>query len=235
MWSYYGAKTNIVHLYPKPLHDKIIEPFAGTARYSLRYFEKEVILIDKYEVIVKIWKWLQKCSPKDVMDLPTFNAGDNINDHIYDCEEQRFLVGFLVGFGFTDPRQTATPRLRNRPNAMNYTKKKISESLFKIRHWKIVHASFEDIPNETATWFIDPPYQFGGEHYKFSSKKIDFLKLADYCRSRIGQTIVCESNKATWMPFYPIVRQNVLSGFYNESMWTNMPTSMITTQQQLFI
>src|SRR6185369_4284263 len=115
MWSYYGAKTNIVHLYPKPMHDKIIEPFAGTARYALRYFEKEILLVDKYHVITDIWKWLQQCSPADITSLPRFKAGDNINDFTYDCDEQRYLVGFLVGFGLTDPRKTATPRLRNRP------------------------------------------------------------------------------------------------------------------------
>lgn len=32
MFSYYGAKTKIVDYYPKPLFDKIVEPFAGSAR-----------------------------------------------------------------------------------------------------------------------------------------------------------------------------------------------------------
>jgi hypothetical protein len=56
MWSYYGAKTNIVQYYPKPKYDRIIEPFAGTARYSLRYFDHDIFLVDKYEVVVKIWQ-----------------------------------------------------------------------------------------------------------------------------------------------------------------------------------
>ncbi len=59
MWSYYGAKTSIVDYYPKPKFDKIIEPFAGTARYALKYFDRDVLLVDKYDVIVKIWRWLQ--------------------------------------------------------------------------------------------------------------------------------------------------------------------------------
>ena len=70
MWSYYGSKANIVHAYPKPVFDKIIEPFAGSARYALRHFEKDVLLVDKYEVIVKIWKWLQTCSEGDILGLP---------------------------------------------------------------------------------------------------------------------------------------------------------------------
>lgn len=235
MWSYYGAKTNIVHLYPKPIHDKIIEPFAGSARYALRYFEKEVLLVDKYDVIVKMWKWLQQCSEQDILTLPRFKMGDNINDHKYDCEEQRFLIGFLVGFGFADPRKTASPRLRNRPNAMNYTIKRIASQLFKIRHWEIRSGSYEDIANERATWFIDPPYEFGGHVYRFSNKKIDFKNLASWCKSREGQVMVCENTKATWMNFKPMVIQNVLSGSNYEAIWTNMPTSYgASTQKELF-
>ena len=126
MWSYYGAKTNIIDLYPKPVYDTIIEPFAGTARYALKYFDREVLLVDKYPVIIEIWQWLQQCSPKDILGLPRFKAGDNINDYTYSCDAERYLVGFLVGFGFTDPRKTATPRLRNRPNAMNFTINRIA-------------------------------------------------------------------------------------------------------------
>ena len=32
MFSYYGSKSKIVHLYPTPKFDKIIEPFAGIWR-----------------------------------------------------------------------------------------------------------------------------------------------------------------------------------------------------------
>jgi site-specific DNA-adenine methylase len=233
MWSYYGAKTNLIKYYPRPKCSKIIEPFAGTARYALQYFEKDVLLVDKYDVIVKIWQWLQKCSEKDIRDLPRFKAGDNINDHHYDCEEQRFLVGFLVGFGFTGPRKTATPRLRNRPNAMNYTIESIASQLFKIRHWKIEQGSYEDIPNQEASWFIDPPYQVGGHAYAHSNKKIDYNHLKEWCVSRRGQIIVCENSKADWMDFQPAFIQNVLSGRNYEVIWTNQPISPMAHQQIL--
>lgn len=233
MWSYYGSKTNIVKLYPKPKFDRIIEPFAGTARYALEYFEHDVLLVDKYEVITKIWQWLQKCSPNDILTLPRFKAGDNINDFKYDCEEQRYLVGFLVGFGFTNPRKTATPRLRHRPNAMNYTIKKIAQQLWKIKHWEIRSGSFEEIENQKATWFIDPPYQFGGHAYKCSNKYIDYSFLKTWCLSRSGQIIVCENSKATWMDFKPMVTQNVLSGKYSEVIYSNFKTNYDAIQQFL--
>lgn len=234
MWSYYGAKTNVIKHYPKPIYDKIIEPFAGTARYALEYFDLDVTLVDKYDVIVKIWKWLQQCSPSDILSLPRFQSGDNINSVKYDCEEARLLTGFLVGFGFTSPRDTATPRLRNRPGAQNYTIKKIASQIWKIKHWKIIHGSYEEIENDHVTWFIDPPYQFGGHCYVKNNKTIDYKHLSDWSMERQGQVIVCENQKATWLPFVPFITQNVLSGKNQECIWTNFDTKL-GTQTKLFI
>lgn len=47
MFSYYGSKSKVVDLYPSPKFGKIIEPFAGSARYSLKYFDRDVLLVDK--------------------------------------------------------------------------------------------------------------------------------------------------------------------------------------------
>lgn len=235
MWSYYGAKTNIIDHYPGPRYDKIIEPFAGTARYALKHFDREVLLVDKYEVIVKIWKWLQLCSPGDIHGLPRFKAGDNINDHKYNCEEERLLVGFLIGFGFRSPRDIATPRLRHRPNHMNVRIKFIASQLFKIKHWEIVHGDYQDIPNEPATWFIDPPYQHGGNYYIVSGRHLDYHNnLSPWTRERQGQIIVCENMKADWLPFKPMVAQDVLSGKNYEAIWCNFPTAFDNEQLNLF-
>lgn len=235
MWSYYGAKTNIIDYYPKPLEDKIIEPFCGTARYALKYFEKDVLLVDKYDVIVKIWKWLQQCSPNDILTLPRFTYGQNINDFEFDCEEQKFLIGFLIGFGSADPRNVATPRLRERPNCMNFTIKKIASQLWKIKHWEIRSGSYEDIDNMKATWFIDPPYEFGGHSYKFNNKILDFSLLSKWCKEREGQVIVCENTKATWMDFKPFKCHKTLSGKNTEAIWTNYETHFDNIQQKLIL
>lgn len=235
MWSYYGAKTNIIHHYPPPKYGTVIEPFAGTARYALKYFDRNIILVDKYEVIGRIWRWLQKCSPGDITSLPRFKAGDNINDHIYNCEEERFLVGFLVGFGFTSPRDTATPRLRNRPNGMNYTINRIASQLWKIKDWQIITGDYTDCPDLEATWFIDPPYQTGGHAYVKSNKHLNFENLGEWCKSRKGQVMVCENTSADWMDFKPMIIQNVLSGKTSEAIWTNQKSAFDFEQMKLAI
>lgn len=54
MFSYYGSKSKLVNLYPEPLHDTIIEPFAGSARYSLKYWDKDIYLIEKDITLIKV-------------------------------------------------------------------------------------------------------------------------------------------------------------------------------------
>jgi len=236
MWSYYGAKTNLVDLYPKPKHDLIIEPFAGTARYSLKYFEKEVILVDKYPVIINIWKWLQSCSSNDIMKMPhKLKHGDLLKDIKFDCQEAKDLFGFIIGCGAERPRLTAGYRkTTDRHNHIKFNLQRIAENIWKIKHWKFVCTDYLELENKIATHFIDPPYQYGGQSYVMNNKKIDFISLANWCKSREGQVIVCENMKATWMNFVPI---GICHGSLNkttEGIWTNEPTHYNNIQQVLF-
>jgi len=78
MWSYYGSKSKVVDLYPTPKFDKIIEPFAGSARYSLKWFDRDILLVDKYDVVVNLWRWLQQCSENDILKLPELERGKSL-------------------------------------------------------------------------------------------------------------------------------------------------------------
>lgn len=236
MWSYYGAKTNIVDLYPKPKHGKIIEPFAGSARYALKYFDREVLLVDKYEVIVKIWKWLQLCSPADILKLPTkLNPGQTLDDFNFDCEEQLNLMGFLISKGGERPRKKPSPWVHtHRPNNINFSLHRIAKNINKIKHWQIMHGSYEDINNQNATWFIDPPYVKGGGKYVMSNKNIDFDSLSKWCLGRQGQVIVCESASATWLPFKAMVSTSGTKGKQFEGIYTNQLSEYDFEQLKIF-
>ncbi len=200
MFSYYGSKSKIVHLYPPPKHSKIIEPFAGSARYALKYFDREILLMDKDEKIVNLWKWLQQCSINDLTKLPKLKEGDNLDNYEL-SEGQKLFLSFCVNEGNTGGRKTVTKRASPKVEfKINETKK----ILTRIKHWEIKLGSYDEIENVEATWFIDPPYQFGGEYYKYSSKQIVFSELAEWCKTRNGQTIVCENMKADWLPFKPL-------------------------------
>jgi 16S rRNA G966 N2-methylase RsmD len=205
MISYYGSKSKIVNKYPKPTKDLIIEPFAGSAKYALRYWEKDVILIEKYDVVYKIWKWLQQCSSNDILKLPILKQGDNLKDFTFDCEEAKMFMGYLTAQGVAKPQDKAVFRATtHRPNWIKYSLERMSKDIEKIRHWDIRNCDYTEVYNFDATWFIDPPYQYGGEHYPMSNKDIDFEWLAEWCKNRNGEVIVCENTKADWMEFKPI-------------------------------
>ena len=234
MWSYYGSKTNVVDYYPKPLFGSIVEPFAGSARYSLKYFDRDITLIDKYKVITDIWDWLKLASPADVLSLPRIKKGETLNDYVFDDNAQKLLLGFIIQFGVATPGLSPSPqKMDNRSNFIDYTLKRISENIFKIRHWKIINGEYSDQENIQATWFIDPPYQFGGHKYRWSNKRIDFLKLADWCKSLSGQQIVCENDKANWLPFINLSSFHGTKGMSNEVFYTNVPTSYGVEQLKL--
>jgi len=144
MFSYYGSKSKVVDLYPSPKFGKIIEPFAGSARYSLKYFDREVILVDKYEKLISIWLWLQKCSPSDILKLPAMKAGENTDNFNFDCPEAKWFMGFIIQGGVNAPRKTVSS-VGNFGQAVETEKKRIASELHKIKHWKIMVGSYDDV------------------------------------------------------------------------------------------
>ncbi len=197
MISYYGSKSKLVKFYKEPLHDKIIEPFAGSARYSLMHYEKDVLLVDKYEPIIEMWHWLQAATDSDLDNLPRLNQGDNLDD--FNLSRGEFLfMSFIVNEGTTGLRKTTTKRAAPKIDFKIRTTKSI---LPKIKHWDIRLGDYKDIPNQKATWFIDPPYFKGGEYYPKGNKDINYNNLSNWCKSRDGQVIVCENSNANWLPF----------------------------------
>lgn len=231
MFSYYGSKTNLVDYYPPPKYGRLIEPFAGTARYALKYFDRDVLLVDKYETIINIWKWLQLCSPGDIKKLPRLTHNEIIADYKFDCIEAEHLCGFLVGFSNKRPRKTGSTKLSQRPNFMNFRYNQIADNLHKIKHWEIRLGCYTEIENEEATWFVDPPYNSAvGMRYVMNAKGIDFNHLAEWCRNRTGQVIVCEGATADWLPFKPLAAQRTNKKMSNETIWSNLPTNFDNEQ-----
>lgn len=231
MFSYYGSKGKMVDYYPPPKYGKIIEPFAGSARYSLKYFDRDIILCELYPVIADIWIYLQNCSKNDILKLPILKKGDVINRDDFDCIEQANLMGFIISVATRNPKLTVSPYAEAK---IKNEIKTISDNLYKIKHWKIIKGDYKYLKNKEATWFIDPPYQYGGEHYVKNNTKIDFNSLGKWCKSRIGQVIVCENTKAEWLPFLPIMSMQGSVHKTTEAIWSNHPTNYDHVQQSLF-
>jgi len=209
MFSYYGSKKKLSKHYPSPQFDILIEPFAGAAMYSLYLdnWKKNVILCEKYDKVFLVWDYLiNQAQIIDIQKLPDLTEGldlDTLDLH----PGERALLGFLANPASAVPKKTVTARgQKSWPRQKQY----ILDNLHKVKHWTVLNSSYEDLENVEATWFIDPPYQFGGKYYhsSASNKFIDYQKLAEWCKNRNGEIIVCENSKADWLPFDPLAELN---------------------------
>jgi hypothetical protein len=194
MWHYYGGKGRLAHRYPAPLHDRLIEPFAGAAAYAMLYRDRDVTLVEKDTRLCALWRWLIAARLEDVLALPLVSAGDRLDalglsqpavDLIRHHAAPGARPGYLVG---------ARSRWNERKRA------EIARLVGEIKHWAIIEGDYTLAPDVTATWFIDAPYQHGGHQYRFGSSQIDYRALAMWALSRRGQVIVCEDARNTWLP-----------------------------------
>lgn len=210
-WRYYGAKWRIAPRYPAPRHRTIIEPFAGAAGYSLRYPDRDVILVEKYHVIAEIWRWLIAATPDEVRAIPTVDAVADLPAWVPDGA--RWLVGFNLAVARQQPATRLSSGLATRradsagrlvEGWTHHMRERVASQVLHIKHWQVIEGDYTAAPDVEATWLIDPPYQGEvGRRYTCSSNHLDYPALARWCRARRGQTIVCEAAGADWLPFAP--------------------------------
>lgn len=214
MFSYYGSKSKIVRHYPEPKHATIIEPFCGSARYALLHWELDVMLYDLDPDVVLVWEWLiNDATPNDILSMPTLKAGTPIPDMGHPAATK--FLAYMSNQGSSIPKNVA-----GRMNFCKWNPYKVAELIPRVKHWTIQHSSYLDIPNyPSCTWYIDPPYQRQGRWYRHN--KIDYSNLSEWCRSRLGQVIVCENDGADWLPFEQFVSVSGQSYVTKEVMWTN--------------
>lgn len=222
---YYGGKFRMAPKYPAPLFDKISEPFAGSAGYATRYPKAAVRLYEIHPQVYGVWKYLIAVPSQEVRRLPAkLQHVDELPSWV--PQEAKWLIGFYLNKACVSPRQQMTAYAPNRPNSYwgETVRERLSQQVRHIRHWKVYRKSYEQALNRRATWFIDPPYDSpSGRLYPFHD--IDYSELANYCRRRKGQVIVCEGPDAKWLPFRPLgkVRPGPNSesrrGMFSEYVW----------------
>lgn len=216
MWSYYGRKKKIVRSYPVPAFGHIVEPFAGTASYAYEYWDTpQVTLIDKYDKVCKIWWYLQRVSPDEILGLPDVGVGQSLHNITWLCDEERWLIGYSINNGSAVPKKTSG---KMGFNSWSRDKIRIANDLYKIRHWHIIEADYTEVANWRATWFIDPPYQHNKYPYGYAPKP-DYVKLGEWCKERNGQVIACDNLGADWLPFEPLITMTGQRKPRVECMW----------------
>lgn len=204
LFSYYGSKWASVLAYGIPRYGTIVEPFAGSACYSSRFYDRKVVLVEKDPQIAAILKYLVRTPRQEILDLPLLEPGESVDD-INVPPEARLFIGAWLTRGSSSPRKTMPDTRYARMKPLQYwgteVRDRIANQVPYIKHWNVIEGNYSRARNRDATWFIDPPYEDAGKHYRHGSKGLDYDELADWCRSRRGQVIVCEQQGANWLPF----------------------------------
>lgn len=203
MFGYYGSKWRSAPQYPKPTEDTLVEPFAGSATYALLYPDKKVLLNDLNPRVASLWRYLIRASKEEILSIPLVKTEETLARL---PEEQRLLIGFWWGKALVEPATKPIGWLNENNPLYNVQywgdrrRQRVAEQVGAIKHWKVTEKPYEDLPNKKATWFIDPPYNnAAGEAYTYGG--LNYARLGQWCKQRIGQVIVCENMGATWLPF----------------------------------
>ena len=227
-FSYFGGKYMRSPHYPKPKHDIVVEPFAGAAGYSVRHqLGKRAILLDTSPFIVGVWSYLIAANPTEIMALPLMLPGQSVDD-LNIPQEARWLLGFWINQGSAVPKKTMGGRASNRAFGTwgEGPRARLARQVPLIKDWTITQASYEEAPDVSATWFIDPPYQKHPGHYPGDLP--NFGELGAWCRTRTGQVMVCETEGADWLAFENVTTVAGSSHrVTNEMLWSNDAAALL--------
>ena len=231
--------------YGRPRRDNIVEPFAGSAGYSVYWNCRNVKLYDIDHDVVEMWDYLIYCSERDIERLPDWI--DNVEQVLkLELQAEVNLITRWLSFGkrspltassslstydeFRDHFRDGKPFNKKMPTEgaswSPTVKRRIIKQKPLIANWKADLLDYKDVPNEEAHWFIDPPYQSQMKVYD-KEHVIDFAHLGEWSKSRQGSVDVCEQSGADWLDFKPIKRNvNLKRSKYTEVIWRNERTEL---------
>lgn len=193
MFYYFGRKGRLAPHYPTPEFDLVIEPFAGSMAYTLHHRPKRAIGIDIDPQVVKVWNRVCKLTPAKLLNYPEPSIGDRTAD--------RFAMMAAGSHGTTRASDYLWTERMQRD--LRKQKKLAARSVEYARScidYRL--GDYHEAPDIEATWFIDPPYQ--RVHRGYERWNLDYDELAEWCKTRRGQVIVCEQDGADWLPFEPL-------------------------------
>ena len=108
MFPYYGSKHRAAPKYPGPIEDTIVEPFAGSATYSLLYPHKQVWINDLNPRVASVWRYLVSASKDEILSIPLVKT----KEEALSLSEETLLVSGGVKVELNPPkdRQAGQPK-----------------------------------------------------------------------------------------------------------------------------
>jgi site-specific DNA-adenine methylase len=228
VFYFYGGKRRLARFYPPPQHNVVVEAFAGGAAYSVRHLQavngkravERAILIDKDPRVCEIWSRLLEMEPAELLEYPIPKAGERTSDFL-------LMTAACSNRIARTAEMTVTTRM---PVVLRRMFRRIAAVLPDVKgRVEIIPGDYTEAPDIEATWFIDPPYHVDGRPQSrgmgyaegCNSHSLDYEALANWCRERSGQKIVCEQDGAAWLPFQHLrPARNSIGNQVTEVMWT---------------
>lgn len=200
----FGSKVMNAHRYPSPRYERIVEPFAGGAGYSLLHHHHDVVLFDSRPEVVNVWRYLILAEPYEIARLPLLKPGQLVSE--LECSDGGKLLISWCCNQLPKPakRLSSWGAYHLKRGAACYwgpaRRKQAADVAARVKHWGVELADYTEASGIGAsTWFIDPTYQESPKLY--GTGQLNYGSLADWCRNRPGQVIVCERAGADWLPF----------------------------------
>lgn len=208
LFKWFGSKWSLSKHYPPPIHDDIIEPFAGSAGYSLRHHPKRVHLYDANQQIRDLWSFLIRATESDIREIPiNVPVGSDIRE-LGLSHGQALLLKMWQRTNNVGECWTISPWGHLPGQWTESTRARVAEQHLAIAHWRVLDNEWCGV---NRTWFVDPPYQYG---YQYRCNPIDYNQLADDVKyiARDNQVIVCEAMAKDgrcpdWLHFTPFRKQ----------------------------
>jgi site-specific DNA-adenine methylase len=197
MFKWFGSKWMASRHYPRPRGESIIEPFAGSAGYSLRHSGKKVTVAESDHNLSRLWQWLIQSQEEEILSIPINNkeGADILLMPLSDG--QKLLLKNWQRTNNVSECWTISP-WGNKPGQWTENcRKRVANDIKYIKHWKVYDGDgFSLLESELAndplaTWLIDPPYLY---NYRYKNGScFDYERLASAVKALKGQVIACEA------------------------------------------
>lgn len=213
LFKWFGSKWQSAKHYPTPVHDVLIEPFAGGAGYALNYVDKQVKIWDADFNLQLLWTWLiELATGDDIRAIPVgLPAGTDIRT-LNLSSGQALLLKHWQRTNNVGDCWTISPWGHLPGQWTENTRARVAEEVYAIKHWTF--GDVYDWIDTPATWFIDPPYIY---NYRYSKQlpRIDYSQLDSLVQTITPESlvIVCEAvdKKTGQIPNYLPFEQSHVS------------------------
>ena len=235
MFYYYGAKKALAAYYPNPRGNRIIEPFGGSAAYSVYHMIRDnsisAVVIEKDIRVVELWNRLLSIGINGVKSVQCPPIGEKTTDY--------FVMVSATGNAVNKCKSmTVTKRM---PRIFEIMKKQVCIALPIISdRIKVINGNYTEslsMIESNDTVFVDAPYApnargstgsvyGGGKGYAkgCDSDSLNYFELANYVLecARKAHVIVCDYSDADWLSFQVLKKTtDSQKKGYQEGIWSN--------------